>query len=400
MRKSRLLIAAFASVIVFISGAATASSASVGMQRASYVPTDDAQVIAQLPLRMHSGLAPTVQQAPERAMAQAKALIEQSRREADPRSLGQAQALLQQLPLGRRQSLDAIVLSATIAQSLHRFDEARQMLNQGLAQPTSASPNQPAMARAQALLLLASIERVTGHYPASLQACKQLAHTASARIYAAACLAETHSLQGKHSEARATFAALLSTSAHDKALAAWLLSLSAENEERAGNDKAAQAAYEQSLSLQADRYTAIAYADFLIRTAQPALAIAGLSHEPQTDTVLLRRAYALRKLQKPEWLKLRDELAARMRTAQAREADGSFDGHAREAAQFYLWLADDSARAMALAQQNWQKQREPADALLLVDSARRTGVAELQSASRQVAALGLVDARIELPAAR
>jgi hypothetical protein len=370
------------------------------MQRASYVPTDDAQVIAQLPQRIRSSFSPTLQQSPERVIAEAQALIQQSRREADPRSLGQAQALLQQLPQRKRQSLDVIVLNATIAQSQHRFDEARQILNHGLAQTSSVSPNPTALARAQALLLLASIERVTGHYRASLQACRQLTEVAAARTYAAACLAETHSLQGKHSEARTALAALLSTSANDKARAAWLLSLSAENEERAGNDKAAQTAYEQSLSLQADRYTAITYADLLIRTAQPALAISALRHEPQTDAVLLRRAYALRQMQKPEWLKLRDELAARMRASQARASNAALDGHAREAAQFYLWLGDDTAQAISLARQNWQTQREPADALLLVDSARRTSAAELQSASMQVTSLGLVDARIKLPAAR
>ena len=56
-----------------------------------------------------------------------------------------------------------------------------------------------------------------------------------------------------------------------------------------------------------------------------------------------------------------------MRFAEARARGTAL--HVREEAMFTLKLLGDAAHALALAQQNWQAQREPADARILLEAA-------------------------------
>jgi hypothetical protein len=55
----------------------------------------------------------------------------------------------------------------------------------------------------------------------------------------------------------------------------------------------------------------------------------------------------------------------------ARQRGGSL--HAREEALLALDVLNEPARALALAQQNWSRQKEPADAVLLWRAARAAG---------------------------
>ena len=56
-----------------------------------------------------------------------------------------------------------------------------------------------------------------------------------------------------------------------------------------------------------------------------------------------------------------------MRFAEARARGTAL--HMREEAMFTLKLQNDPVRALALAQANWQDQREPADARILLEAA-------------------------------
>ncbi len=70
--------------------------------------------------------------------------------------------------------------------------------------------------------------------------------------------------------------------------------------------------------------------------------------------------------------------------------------HRREEARFALWLDDDPARALALARENWDVQREPADLRILAEAA----AAAKDAATMQLVRDWLATTRLEYAAVR
>ena len=347
------------------------------------LPTDDAQVIEVLaPRVLPTSLTPGAKVTPEAAAVAARAAIVQARATADPRYLGRAQAVLAPWWDQAEAPVALAILQATVQQARHEFAAAHATLTRALQRdPTQA----------QGWLTLATLERLAGRYPQALMACAQV-ERAGAGLYAKACSLETRSMQGQHDAARQGFEALRRQSA-DIATQAWLLSLLAESEERAGRDAAAWRAYQTSLALAPDGYTALAAADMLLRTGRAPAALAVLADQPASDAVLLRRAQALKLAKDPAWQGLATILRERFAELEARGDDPA--AHARERAIGWLWLDGDAARAAEAARLNMRLQKEPLDwwlALHSADLAGQTGeVALLRDA---LAAIGLRDARL------
>ncbi len=315
------------------------------------------------------------------AVRQAIALARQT---ADPRYLGQAQALIGPLWSSPQASYEIATLQATIEQSRHEFAQARKTLQSALAKPAAS--------HAQAWLTLATIERVQANYSAAEAACKSI-NTSAAQMYAQACLFETKSLQGLWDESRHGLQALL-RSQRLPGQQAWLFSLLAENEERSGNAAAALKQYAISLSLENDGYTALAYADALLRQSQAALALSALQNQPSSDAVLIRRATAYRQLGDAQQTRLADELNARFAAAALRGDNNP--GHAREQAMHALYVQGKPEAALAFAQTNLKLQREPLDWLIAIQSAAQLGQASEKSKLLQAAAkTGLKDERLK-----
>jgi hypothetical protein len=133
-----------------------------------------------------------------------------------------------------------------------------------------------------------------------------------------------------------------------------------------------------------------AAADLLLRAerAQEALAIAG--DDPLADALRLRRALALRALGRPN-----RDLEASLADAFAAAHRRGEDVHLREEARFALEVSGDAPHALALAQQNWAIQREPADARLLWVAARAAGRADAAQPVRDFLSASLLqDARL------
>lgn len=345
-----------------------------------FAPASDAQVIETLLPRVRMA-APS----PQAAASAAKQVISLARQSADPRYLGRAQALLSPWWDKADAPVELAVLQATVQQSRHEFTAAKITLDKALQRDPS---------HAQGWLTLATLERVAGRYAQALAACAQVAR-AGAALYAAACQLETQSLQGQHEVARRGLEALrLQTT--DKAVQAWLLSLLAESEERAGRDGAAFSAYQASLALAADGYTSLAAADLLLRTArtdalQKALSL--LRDQPDSDAVLLRRAYALKLLSDPQWKALADTLRERFSALDVRGDDPA--SHARERAMASLWLDGNPASALVSAKLNLTLQKEPLDWALALHSASSVGtLTELAQLRAALEATGLRDARL------
>lgn len=355
--------------------------AALGAARAGgrdITPASEAQVIETLGPRLRASVAPT----PEAAAQSARQAITQARQLADPRYLGRAQAVLAPW-WGRADAPPALaVLQATVEQSRHEFAAARATLTATLKR----DPNQ-----AQGWLTLATLERLSARYPQALVACAQVAR-AGATLYAQACELETLSLQGQHDEARQGLEALR-RQARDAGTQAWLLSLLGESEERAGRDAAALAAYQASLALAPDGYTALAGADLLLRTGQPQAALHMLAAQPASDAVLLRRAHALKLANDAGWKALAADLHERFTALDARGDNPAT--HARERALGALWLDATPTRALIAAQLNLTLQKEPLDWWLALQSAEQSGQADaLRSLREALAASGLKDARL------
>jgi hypothetical protein len=107
--------------------------------------------------------------------------------------------------------------------------------------------------------------------------------------------------------------------------------------------------------------------------------------------VLLRRARAAQQAALPSARALHRQIEERLAANRAR----GDESHGREQAWFALHLADNPAQAVELAERNWQRQREPADALLLAQAARASGRNDLLVALRDtVRTSGPHDARL------
>ncbi|MEO5607849.1 MAG: hypothetical protein ABIR13_09775 [Polaromonas sp.] len=319
---------------------------------------------------------------PTAAGKQARQDISVARQTGDTRYWGRAQAAL--MPWWDRADapVDLAVLQATVQGGRHEFSSSRSVLTAALARTPGY---------AQGWLNLAALERLSARYPESLAACEAVARAGQA-LYAQACRLETKSLQGDQALAAQGLKELLSQ-ASDAGQRSWLLSLLAENDERAGQDAAAADAYARSLAAEHDLYTAIAFSDLLLRTGKTVQAEQILAPLPETDAVVLRRATAWKRLGDARWSTGRQLLKTRVEELQRRGDDASL--HGRELALAALWLDEDAAQALSLARSNLRLQREPLDWWVALQSARQArdgaALAEIESAIR---AAGLRDARL------
>lgn len=349
-------------------------------------PTSDEQIIEKLPARVSAVRDAGVAATPQARITLAQDAIRLTRQTSDPRHLGRAQAALAPW-WGKPDAPVAVaVLQATVQQSRHEFAAARNVLAAALAR----EPNQ-----AQGWLTLANLERIAGRYEAAQKACDHVAASGAA-LYAQACQLETRSMLGEHALARRGFSKL-SAQFTDRETQAWSLSLLAESEERAGDDEQALKAYRQSLGLAEDAYTSLALADLFLRTARPAPAMAVLRNQPNSDAVLIRRAYAMKLLGDPSWVALQLEISERFQALDRRGDDPG--AHARERALAALWLEEDVAKGLKLAQLNLEIQKEPADWLIAATTARlfssrKGGSKDIDKLRQTLKTQGLVDARV------
>jgi tetratricopeptide (TPR) repeat protein len=197
--------------------------------------------------------------------------------------------------------------------------------------------------------------------------------------------------------------ALASAPASDRASQLWAHTLLAEIAARQGQYDRAGAEFQAALRIDAtDRYARAAYCDLLLDQGRAAEVLALTEGLSRDDNLLLRRSLALQVLVKRsgvtagadtvtalqesiEMLRQRHE-AARLR------GDAT---HLREASRMALELLHEPAAALELARANWEVQKEPADARVLLQAAVAAGDArtrlQLQAWLR---AAGLADVHL------
>ena len=342
------------------------------------LPTQAARLRAEAGTATEGALPPDL--AP--TTARVRELIQRARQEGDPRWLGMADAALARWRTAPAPPDEVLLLRATLLQSRHDFEGALR----DLAALLNRDPT-----NAQAWLTRASVERVMGRYEDAVRSCTRL-WGLRRDLIADACLADARQLLGSDSAYRylqSRAGALAEGSGDDSS--AWVLTVLAEMAERAGDPVAAQAYFRRSLALANDLYTQVALADLLLATGQPMLAWQALESAPPSDAVLLRRARAAQQAALPSARALHRQIEERLAANRAR----GDESHGREQAWFALHLADNPAQAVELAERNWQRQREPADALLLAQAARASGRNDLLVALRDtVRTSGPHDARL------
>ena len=285
--------------------------------------------------------------------------LERGRAEADPRYLGRAESALAPWWHSPRPPLEALVLRATLRQSQHDFTNALADLNLAL----DLAPG-----NAQAWLTRATVLTVLGRYAEARRACIRLVGRAP-ELTAITAAAGIGSLSGDAARSyellRRTLAGHHSASVPEKL---WALTVLAETGARLGHVAEADTAFHQALGLgQRDAYLLGAYADFLLDQERANEVVALLKDETRADSLLLRLALAESRLTpRPSGF------TSHAATLRARFEASHLRGdtvHQREEARFTLHLREQPAEALRLAQANWQVQREPADARILLETA-------------------------------
>jgi tetratricopeptide (TPR) repeat protein len=335
-----------------------------------FLPQQDAQVLERLTVKATDPVAREIRalrasllrdpQNMDMAVALATKLIEQSRSEGDPRFLGQAQAVLAPWLDHPTPPSSTLLLRAMIRQHAHEFDLALADLDEVLNM-------QPA--NAQAWLTRASIYQVQGRYDEARRACQPLLRLAGRHV-ALTCVGDIAGLSGQAATSREMLTASLERPGISARERLWILTILAEMAARTGDATAAEKHFldAQSLGVK-DHYLLGAYADFLLDHARAQEVITLLQHETRADGLLLRLTLAEQSLHLPASKDHTAELTARF--AAGRERGTRV--HVREEARFTLALLHDPQTALTLAQANWEVQKEPWDARLLLETALAAG---------------------------
>jgi len=275
-----------------------------------------------------------------------------ARERADPRYLGRAEGALApwwDLP---SPPSDVLLLRATIRQSRHEFEPALTDLDRLV----TLSPREP-----QAWLTRASVLTVRGRYPEALQSCERLGELATPLVLAA-CRAPALGMTGHLAEAAQALAKVIGQ-ATTLTEAIWARAVLADLARWSSDARGAEALLRANLSVAPnDGQARASLADLLLdegRGAEVAALVAG--HE-EDDGLLLRDALAAEpRANAPAVSKMAARFAAsRLRGDRV---------HLREEARFALATEPQPMRALTLASENWQVQREPDDARVLLEAA-------------------------------
>jgi tetratricopeptide (TPR) repeat protein len=297
------------------------------------------------------------------ALQLAQRYVAAMRSTSDPRYLGYAEAAL--APWWKLPQPPAAVLTmrATLRQSSHDFTGALADLDAAL----KLDPR-----NAQSRLTQATILSVQGRYREAVQSCSQLANV-TGELVTVACLAQVGSLAGQAAEAYGALMTVLARYPQVKgADRAWVETLLGEMAERLGKSAEAESHFKRALAADSDAYLKAAYADFLLDQGRAKEVIAMLANETAADGLLLRLALAE---QNTGDARAADHTLMLQQRFDAAQLRGS-TVHQREEARFMLHLRHDAPRALALAQANWEVQREPADARILLEAAQAAGAAQ------------------------
>ena len=332
------------------------------------VPANDGEVLERLPLRPRDpawGQLRALRNAALAAPADSAAVVPLARRyfelamaEGDPRYVGYAQAALAPWAGSDRAPAEVLLLRALLRQYRHDFEGA-------LADLALAAQRDPRQEEARAWR--AAIFMVRADYPAAERECAALAPLTD-ELQATGCSPYVEAATGRTRSAYARLDAALERAPQAGAVQRlWVRTRLAEMSARMGDTAAADAHFNSALALGlTDNFLLAAYADFLLEQRRSHDVVTLLKDWARSDTLLLRLALAERELGLPDAARHAQVLGERF----AAEAQRGERLHLAEEARYLLELRGDATAALAAAVENWNSQREPRDALILLQAAR------------------------------
>ena len=333
---------------------------------APYLPSSESDILQDVPstadpavLRMQT-LRAAFDAAPHDLTAAeqlADAYIDYSRQVGDAHYAGYAEAVIAPWVQAAAPPAAALVTQATILQYRHQFSDARALLKKAF----ELDPR-----NAQAWLILATLDMVQGDYPAADRDCAQVANNAGVET-GLACFGSLRSYTGKARQGLALLAqADTAVKRGSAGYRAWIEGLIAESAERLGDWPSAEAHYLNALKLQPqDNFLLVAYADFLLDRGRPREVLPLLADHTQSDTAFLRLALAQSLLHSDQIQRYTWIMAARFEALRLRGSE--YFG--REESRFALQLQHDPQAALDMALRNWQVQRAPWDARVVLEAA-------------------------------
>jgi Tfp pilus assembly protein PilF len=365
-----LLMAALLPMPDLAAAAEPAATAPAAPYRAPYTPVSDAEVLQKVPsagdasMREVDALRGRLNGDPGNfsvADPLARAYIEYGRKVGDARYMGYAEAVLAPWLGKSAPPVTALVHQATILQYRHEFGAARTVLQRAL----KTSPR-----NTQAWLLLAALDMLQGDYRSAGDDCSQVAKTGGITM-GLACTGNLRSYIGQAEQSLTLLAEVdAETEKMPATFRAWIQGLQAESAERLGQWNKAEAHYRRALALTPDdNFLLVGYADFLLDRGRPREVLALLKDFAESDTTFFRLALAHGALRSPEADRYTWIMAARFAAYTVRGSE--FYG--REQARFVLHLQRDPKAALDLATRNWETQRAPQDARILLEAAQAAG---------------------------
>jgi len=327
------------------------------------IPAADAEVLERLPGRPGDpaqaelrALRAALAASPRDSVAAARValkLFERASAEGDPRYVGYAQAAL--APWSTADAPPEVLYArALLRQYRHDFEGA-------LADLQRLLDLEPAHEGARAWR--AAIHMVRADYAAAARECAALP---KGELHSIACSAYVDATTGKTRAAYAVLGRAVAEGNPAKAEALWALTRLAEMAWRLDDDAAAERHFQEALALGIeDNFLLAAYADFLLEKSRPRQVVALLRERMRSDTLLLRLAIAQKMLGVPEAESSTRILGERFAAAALRNEKL----HLAEESRYLLELRGDAKAALAAAAQNWKDQREPRDALAVLEAA-------------------------------
>jgi len=276
--------------------------------------------------------------------------------EGDPRYIGYAEAALRPWS-GDDAPVEILFTRGLLRQYRHDFAGALQDFERVLAREPR---------HLDARSWRAAIFMVQADYRAAARECAALTEIAS-ELVSAGCLAYIDATTGKTRGAYERLSAALARrpdAAPETRL--WTLTRLAEMAWRLGDAPLAERHFREASKLGInDNFLLAAYADFLLEQNRPKEVVALLQDWVRSDTLLLRLAMAEQVLKSPAAKSHTQALADRFAASARREERL----HLAEEARYLLDLKADAPAALAAALDNWKEQREPRDALVVLEAA-------------------------------
>lgn len=357
-----------------------------------FTPASDADVVERLPGRASDPVVRRVESLRKQLAARpddtalrveiGRRYFEMAMAEGDPRYVGYASATIAPLAKTGTDNAGYWLVRGLLQQFSHDFEDALT----SMARSSQLDPDSP-----EPLLWRAAVFMVQARYPEAMAECEKLTKIASPALQVG-CKTYAMASNGQLKEAFATLASAVKTTPSDAPeLLLWQYTRLAEMAARLQQPEVAEAYFKSALNTGiTDQFLLGAYADFLIANKRPAEATKLLADWERSDILLLRLALAGRSTSDSRAASWATQLRERF-VAAGQRGDRL---HEQEAARFELDIENQPAKALELALHNYEVQKEPRDAEILM----RSALAARQAKKAQPALDWLRDSRYEDPA--